>query len=50
VAFHSDKLLTLVRVVNDNYFVALTMLPNGNFGKARFLLRTAAPKLLEELV
>ncbi|HTM45051.1 MAG TPA: roadblock/LC7 domain-containing protein [Polyangiaceae bacterium] len=50
VAFHSEKLLTLVRVVNENYFVALTMLPDGNFGKARFLLRTAAPKLLEELV
>jgi predicted regulator of Ras-like GTPase activity (Roadblock/LC7/MglB family) len=49
VAFKSDKMVTLIRVVNENYFVALTMAPDGNFGKGRYLLRTAAPKLLEEL-
>ena len=49
VAFKSEKMVTLIRVVNENYFVALTMTPDGNFGKGRYLLRTAAPKLLEEL-
>ena len=42
-------MVTLIRVLNDNYFVALTMDPDGNFGKGRFLLRVTAPKLLEEL-
>jgi hypothetical protein len=30
--------------------VALAIQPTGNLGKARFLLRTQAPKLLENLV
>jgi predicted regulator of Ras-like GTPase activity (Roadblock/LC7/MglB family) len=49
VAFKSDKMVTLIRVINENYFVALTLSPDGNFGKGRFLLRVAAPKLREEL-
>jgi len=49
VAFKSEKMVTLIRVLNDNYFVALTLSPDGNFGKGRFLLRVTAPKLLEEL-
>jgi predicted regulator of Ras-like GTPase activity (Roadblock/LC7/MglB family) len=49
VAFKSDKMVTLIRVINENYFVALTMSPDGNFGKGRFLLRVAAPRLREEL-
>ena len=31
------------------YFLALAMTPEGNFGKGRFLMRTAVPKLLAEL-
>lgn len=49
VAFKSDRIVTLIRVLNDNYFMALTLQPDGNFGKGRFLLRLAAPKLIEEL-
>lgn len=49
VAFKSDKLVTLIRVINENYFVALTMEPDGNLGKGRYLLRVLAPKLREEL-
>jgi predicted regulator of Ras-like GTPase activity (Roadblock/LC7/MglB family) len=49
VAFKSEKMVTLIRVLNENYFVALTMAPEGNFGKGRFLLRVTAPALLEEL-
>ncbi|HEY3235662.1 MAG TPA: roadblock/LC7 domain-containing protein [Polyangiaceae bacterium] len=49
VAFKSDKLVTLVRILNQSYFVAMTISPEGNMGKGRFLLRVAAPKLLEEL-
>lgn len=49
VSFQSERMVTLIRVVNDTYFLALTMEPDGNFGKGRFLLRTTAPRLLAEL-
>jgi predicted regulator of Ras-like GTPase activity (Roadblock/LC7/MglB family) len=50
VAFQSDKLTTLIRIVNDNYFMALTLAPDGNFGKGRYLMRVTAPTLASELV
>jgi predicted regulator of Ras-like GTPase activity (Roadblock/LC7/MglB family) len=49
VAFKSAKMITLIRVINENYFIALTLSPDGNLGKGRFLLRVAAPRLAEEL-
>lgn len=49
VAFKSAKMVTLIRVINENYFVALTLSPEGNMGKGRFLLRVLAPRLNEEL-
>lgn len=49
VAFKSDKMVTLIRVINKGYFIAMAMTPEGNFGKGRFLLRIAAPKLAAEL-
>lgn len=49
VSFQSQKMTTIVRVVNERYFVALTLAPDGNPGKARFALRLLAPKLLAEL-
>jgi predicted regulator of Ras-like GTPase activity (Roadblock/LC7/MglB family) len=49
VAVKSDKLITLIRILDDTYFLALTMAPHGNMGKGRFLLRVAAPKLVAEL-
>ncbi|MBX3181023.1 MAG: hypothetical protein KIT72_15930 [Polyangiaceae bacterium] len=49
VAFKSERLVTLIRVVNETYFLALTLKPGGNLGKGRFLLRTTAPRLLPEL-
>ena len=39
----------MIRVLNEEYFVAVTLRPDGNYGKARFLLRTASSKLLSEL-
>jgi predicted regulator of Ras-like GTPase activity (Roadblock/LC7/MglB family) len=49
LAVQAEKVITLIRVLNNDYFVALTMRPNGNMGKGRFMLRTAVPKLLEDL-
>jgi predicted regulator of Ras-like GTPase activity (Roadblock/LC7/MglB family) len=49
IAIQAEHLTTLIRVINDDYFVALTLRPDGNPGKGRFVLRTAAPKLMAEL-
>jgi predicted regulator of Ras-like GTPase activity (Roadblock/LC7/MglB family) len=49
VAIGTDKIITLIRTLNDTYFLALALRPDGNLGKGRFLMRTAAPKLLAEL-
>jgi predicted regulator of Ras-like GTPase activity (Roadblock/LC7/MglB family) len=50
IAIQSEKLTTLIRIINEEYFLALTMTPEGNLGKGRYLLRTTAPKLLEQLI
>ena len=49
VAIGTDKMITLIRTLGDTYFLALTLKPDGNLGKGRFLMRTAAPKLIAEL-
>jgi hypothetical protein len=41
--------VTLIRVINETYFVAVALSPEGNLGKGRYLLRIVAPKLAEEL-
>jgi len=45
----TEKLFTLIRLVNNDYFVVLGMFPEGNIGKGRYLLRLAAPQLQAEL-
>jgi predicted regulator of Ras-like GTPase activity (Roadblock/LC7/MglB family) len=50
ISIHAERLTTVIHLLNKEYFVALTLAPHGNSGKGRFLLRTLAPKLLEELV
>lgn len=49
VAIQSDKVTTLIRILTSEYFLAVAMAPEGNFGKGRFLMRLAAPKLIEQL-
>jgi predicted regulator of Ras-like GTPase activity (Roadblock/LC7/MglB family) len=49
VSIGTEKMITLVRMLNETYFLALTIAPGGNFGKGRYLMRTAAPTLLAEL-
>lgn len=50
VAIKAERLTTIIRLLNDEYFIAVTLKPSGNYGKARFLLRTRGQKLLAELV
>ena|SRR6201996_5580069 len=49
IAIGTDKIITLIRPLNDNYFLAIALRPDGNLGKGRYLMRTAAPALLAEL-
>jgi predicted regulator of Ras-like GTPase activity (Roadblock/LC7/MglB family) len=49
IAIKTERMTTVVRMLNDEYFVAITLEPGGNAGKARFLLRTRAQKLLDAL-
>jgi len=49
VSIKAEKLTIAIRVLNNEYFLALAMSPEGNFGKGRYLMRVVAPKLQEEL-
>ncbi len=41
----SDKCGIIMRKINDEYYLALVIKPEGNFGKGRFVLKTAVPKI-----
>ncbi|MEM6956782.1 MAG: hypothetical protein AAF411_06245 [Myxococcota bacterium] len=49
VAIQAERLTTVIRLLNSEYFVAVALRPSGNLGKARFLLRTRGGKLLADL-
>jgi predicted regulator of Ras-like GTPase activity (Roadblock/LC7/MglB family) len=49
VAIQAEKMTTLIRVVNATYFVAFSMTPDANVGKARYMLRTKVPALAKDL-
>ena len=45
----TDKVLALARLVSPDYYLVVALSPGGNLGKARYLLRVAAPRLRSEL-
>lgn len=49
VAVRAERLTTVIRLLNDDYFVAIALSPTGNFGKARYMLRLRAGQILAEL-
>ncbi|MCU0660811.1 MAG: hypothetical protein MUC50_00625 [Myxococcota bacterium] len=49
VLLRTDRLAAVLRVVSEQYFVALTLDKGGSIGKARYVLRTLAPALRSEL-
>lgn len=49
VTMRADKLVVLVQVVSEEYFVACAVRPDANFGKARFLMRLLGPQIQSEL-
>jgi predicted regulator of Ras-like GTPase activity (Roadblock/LC7/MglB family) len=49
LSVHTDKLLTVARLISPEYYMVVALSPDGNLGKARYLLRVTAPKLRSEL-
>ena len=45
----AQRLLLICRMISPQYFVAIVMAPEGNFGKARYLARLASPALNAQL-
>lgn len=46
---NSEKCLTLMRMINADYFLVLGISPSGNYGKGRYVMRVTAPLLSKEL-
>jgi predicted regulator of Ras-like GTPase activity (Roadblock/LC7/MglB family) len=44
----SDLCGIIMRKINDEYYLALIIRPEGNYGKGRFILRSLVPRLKEE--
>ena len=49
VTIRAEKLTLVIRVLSSEYFLALALAPDGNYGKGRYLLRVTAPALEAEL-
>jgi len=49
VAVVTDGALVLLRPVNTDYFLALVLAKDGNFGKGRYVLKRAARAIAEEM-
>ena len=45
LAVKAQRLVLVCRMLSPQYFVAIVMAPEGNFGKARYLARLAGPAL-----
>jgi len=45
----AQRLLLVCRMLSPQYFIAIVMAPEGNFGKARYLARLAQPSLVSQL-
>ena len=41
----SDKCGIIMRKISEDYYIALIIKPEGNYGKGRFVLKTAVPKI-----
>ena len=45
----TDKMTLVVRLLTPQYFLACAILPAGNLGRARYLMRLTAPVLRADL-
>ncbi len=48
VIVNTSSNVIVLRLITPEYFIALALSPDGNYGKARYLLRMAVPRLVQE--
>ncbi len=49
ISINTERILTIARMLNADYFLVLALRPEGNYGKGRYALRIAAPELRKQL-
>jgi len=49
VSIKTERFYVIIRALTEDYFIALTLERDGNFGKGRYLLMREAPGLIEAL-
>jgi len=49
LSVRAQRLVLVCRMLSPQYFVAVVLTPEANFGKARFLTRMATPALIAQL-
>ncbi|HXE97444.1 MAG TPA: hypothetical protein VN642_13630 [Dongiaceae bacterium] len=49
VLISTARICVVVRILNDDFFAALIMKRDGNFGKGRYMLRLKSFEVLQEL-
>jgi predicted regulator of Ras-like GTPase activity (Roadblock/LC7/MglB family) len=49
ISIRTDRFIIVIRMLNDEYFVALIINRDGNFGKGRYLMTREGANLLEAL-
>ena len=49
LSVNSDRVMTIIRLVSQDYFLVLALKAEGNYGKGRYVLRVTAPKVKAEL-
>lgn len=49
ISIRTDHFVIIIRMLNDDYFVALIINHNGNFGKGRYMMSRECYNLIEAL-
>jgi len=49
ISIRTDRFIIIIRVLNSEYFVALIINRDGNFGKGRYLMTRESYNLIEAL-
>lgn len=48
VLINTQSNVFILRLITDEYFIAVALGPEGNHGKTRYLMRMAVPRLMKE--
>jgi predicted regulator of Ras-like GTPase activity (Roadblock/LC7/MglB family) len=49
ISIRTDRFIIVIRILNDEYFVAMVIKRDGNFGKGRYLMTREGFNLIEAL-